>query len=88
MSFEKLMGLFASIFTGVAMLPQLFKIIKEKRVENISFLWLVILFTGLCLWAFYGFLIKDVIIIISNLFSAAINGFIGILAIRYKKRTV
>jgi MtN3 and saliva related transmembrane protein len=88
MSFEKLIGLFASIFTGVAMLPQLFEIIKEKRAENISLLWLVILFTGLCLWAYYGFLLNDLIIIISNLFSAAIYGLIGILAIRYKKRTV
>jgi MtN3 and saliva related transmembrane protein len=78
-------GLIASILTTLASVPQLIKICKEKKAENISLLWVFILFLGLCGWIYYGILKKDMIIFVSNLIAALINAGIAISAIRYKQ---
>jgi MtN3 and saliva related transmembrane protein len=85
MILETAVGLTASIITTSALVPQLVKIIKEKKAENVSMMWIVILFAGLACWSFYGFLKKDPIIIVSNLVSLVINASIGVFAFRYKK---
>jgi MtN3 and saliva related transmembrane protein len=79
-------GLIASILTTLAAVPQLIKICKEKNAENISLMWVVILFLGLCGWIYYGILKKDIIIFVSNTVAALINVGIAISAIRYKQK--
>jgi MtN3 and saliva related transmembrane protein len=78
-------GITASVFTGISLLPQLVKIIKEKKAEDISLLTIAILFTGLSLWTVYGVLKKDYIIIISNAFSLVVNVLIVIFTLKYKE---
>ncbi len=85
MEIVTVIGLLASACTSFAMLPQLFKIIKEKRAEAISLGMLAVLFAGLGLWIWYGILKKDLIIIIANSFSLLVNISLTILAIKYKK---
>ena len=85
MEFITTVGLVASIATGSSMLPQLFKILKEKEAENISFWMLGVLFIGLSAWIYYGFLKMDWIIIISNIFSVVVNIAIAISSLIYKK---
>ncbi len=75
----------ASILTAISMLPQLIKMIKEKDAEQVSILMLFFLLVGLTLGTYYGVLIKDWIIIISNGFSVLLNLALLIYAIRYKK---
>lgn len=77
-------GILASIFTATSLLPQLVKIIREKKAEDISLLMLLILFIGLGLWTYYGFLKKDWIIVTANSFSFSINLAIAVLSIKYK----
>lgn len=79
-------GIGASIGTALYLLPQLFKIIKTKKSEDISIWMLVVLFTGVSLWIAYGFLKKDWIIIISNCVSLLINIAIVTLALRYQNK--
>lgn len=79
-------GISASIFSAICSIPQLLKIIKEKNAKSISINMLVILIIGLLLWTYYGILLKDIIIIISNAFSAAINMLILIFSFLYKKK--
>jgi MtN3 and saliva related transmembrane protein len=81
-----IVGVIASIFTGVSLLPQLVKIIKEKNAGDISAMMLTVLFIGLGIWIYYGFLIKDWIIMISNSISLLINSGIMILTLKYKNR--
>jgi MtN3 and saliva related transmembrane protein len=78
-------GLIASILTTLASVPQLIKICKEKKAENISLLWVFILFLGLCGWIYYGILKKDMIIIVSNTIAALINAGIAVSAIIFKQ---
>jgi MtN3 and saliva related transmembrane protein len=79
-------GLIASILTTLAAVPQLIKICKEKKAENISLMWVVILFLGLCAWIYYGILKKDIIIFVSNTIAALINAGIAVSTIRYKQK--
>lgn len=64
-----ILGTIAGILTSVAMLPQLIKVIKEKNVEDLSILTLVVLITGLSLWIWYGILKEEWPIILSNGFA-------------------
>lgn len=84
MQTETWIGLSASIFTGISMLPQLIKIYKEKKEGDISYVMLCILITGLGLWVWYGVVKEDWIIIISNGISILINLTILFLNIYYK----
>ena len=80
-----IVGLVASVCTGLSLVPQLIKLIKEKKASDISVYMLVILFAGVGCWVVYGFLKKDWIIIISNSFSFIVNMALTILTIKYKK---
>lgn len=81
----QIVGLAAGICTSISLLPQLIKLLKHKKAEDISLFYLVILFVGLSLWVWYGFLRDDLPIIATNGFSLVINGIVIILGIRYKK---
>ena len=84
--YSKYIGIVAGILTSVSLLPQLIKIIKEKKAENISVPMLLILLFGLAGWAWYGILKKDYPIIITNGFSFIINSIIIGFSLKYKKR--
>jgi len=78
-------GITAGCITAISALPQLIKIIKEKKVEDISLWTLIVLITGLSLWTLYGFLKDDIPILATNLFSLLINVMLVFLRLKYKK---
>jgi MtN3 and saliva related transmembrane protein len=84
MNFETIVGVFASVATASSLVPQLIKIIKEKKAESVSLIMILILFTGLAGWIWYGILKNDYIIIISNAFSMIVNVLIAVFSIKYK----
>ena len=79
-------GIGAGIFTALSLLPQLFKIVKEKKADDISFFMLFILLLGLGGWIWYGILKNDYPIIITNGFSLLVNLLIIGFSIKYKGR--
>ncbi len=87
MNTETIIGIVASVFTALSLLPQLIKLAKEKKAENVSVGMLVVLFTGLVFWIIYGALKNDLIIIISNSFSLLINIITFCLMFKYKRKT-
>ena len=86
MNFITIIGILASICTAISLVPQLIKLLKEKKAENISLLMLAVLFAGVGLWIYYGILKKDFIIIVSNSFSLVVNAMLAGFAIKYKTR--
>lgn len=88
MNLASIIGIAASVFTATSLLPQLIKISREKKAEDVSFGMLIVLFIGLGLWVWYGLLKKDWIIAVSNGASLAMNVCVAILSIRYKKHPV
>lgn len=86
MNFETIVGIAASVFTSTALLPQLIKILREKKADDISLVMLGVLFTGLSLWIWYGFIKQDLIIIIANVLAVIINLSSGVLTIYFKRK--
>lgn len=80
-----LIGIGASIFTATAAIPQLIKIIRCKKGDDLSKPMLVVLLAGLALWVVYGLMKKDMIIAIANTIPFIVNLLILFLSFRYKK---
>ena len=76
-------GIAAGALTSVSMLPQLIKIIKEKKAGDVSVVMLLVLISGLALWAVYGFMKEDWPIIITNSFSFLLNCVVLFFRVRY-----
>jgi MtN3 and saliva related transmembrane protein len=87
MDTTSIIGVVASVLTGISMLPQLLKLIKEKKSEGISLWMLSVLCIGLGCWVWYGCLKTDWIIIISNTFSLLINLTTAALSLKYKDKS-
>jgi len=81
----QIIGISAGICTASSLLPQLIKTLKKKEAEDISLIMLILLLTGLGLWMAYGFLKKDIPIVVTNCFSFIINVLLIFLRIKYKK---
>jgi len=79
-------GIAAGVCTSVSLLPQLIKIIREKKADDISFFMLAILITGLGLWVAYGIAKTDYPIIITNSFSVLVNLAVIVCTIIYKRK--
>jgi len=86
MTLETIIGIGASVLTAVSAIPQVIKLIKEKKAEDVSLLMFFVLLAGLGLWIYYGFLKEDWILICSNSFSFLINLTVVILTLKYKKK--
>jgi MtN3 and saliva related transmembrane protein len=82
-----IIGIIASVATAVSSLPQLIKLLKEKKAENVSLFMFAVLVIGVTFWVWYGILKKDWIITISNSVSFLINLVTIILSIKYKNKT-
>lgn len=85
MKLVDVLGTVAGILTSIAMLPQLFKVLKEKKVENLSVIMLVVLIVGVALWVVYGVLKKEWPIILSNAFSVLVNSVLLVCYFLFKK---
>src|SRR6478609_4144840 len=85
-SLPEIVGLTAGVCTSISLLPQLIKLVKNKKAEDLSLFYLIILFIGIGLWIWYGFLREDVPIIATNGFSFILNGIVIVLGIKYKKK--
>lgn len=70
------------------MLPQLIKVVKEKKVEDLSVMMLLLLIAGLTLWVVYGFIRKDPPLIYTNMFSVAVNAALVFFRLKYGRKKV
>lgn len=77
-------GIGAGVLTAISMLPQLFKILKEKKADDISFGMLIVLLAGIAGWIWYGIVKTDYPIIATNSFSFLVNSVVLGLSIKYK----
>jgi MtN3 and saliva related transmembrane protein len=80
-------GIGAGVCTALSLLPQLFKIIKDKKANDISYFMLFILLAGIGGWIWYGILKDDYPIIITNAFSFLVNLLVIAFSIKYKNKS-
>lgn len=77
----------AGVLTSISLLPQLIKIIRTKKADDISAFYLIILLTGLSLWVWYGLRRDDLPIILTNSVSLFLNVLVLCLGIIYKRQS-
>ena len=83
MNTTQIIGIIAGVLTSISMLPQLIKMIKEKKAGDVSIVMLLVLISGLALWGVYGFMREDWPIIVTNCFSFILNCVVLIFRIKY-----
>ncbi len=81
-----LIGILAGSLTAVSATPQIIKVLRTKEVAHISPLMFMILAAGNATWCWYGILLKDWPIIITNAFSLVMDLMMLVLKIIYKKK--
>ncbi len=82
---SQIIGIAAGICTGISLLPQLIKMLREKSSQDISVVMLMCLLVGLILWIIYGCMKNDWPIIVTNAFSLLVNCCILVLNRWYSK---
>jgi MtN3 and saliva related transmembrane protein len=82
---ENVLGIIAGVLTSISMIPQLIKVIKEKNVDDISLVMLLVLISGLSLWVWYGLMKDELPIILSNAFAVLVNISLLVCYMIYKK---
>ena len=86
MGLTETVGISAGILTAVSMIPQLVKMIREKKAANVSVVMFLVLLAGLVLWTWYGILKKDLPIIATNAFSFLVSVLNIFFTLKYKKQ--
>lgn len=78
-----LIGLIAAICTTSSFVPQVIKILRSKRTQDVSLVMYAILTTGLFLWLVYGFILHDIPLILANLISLTLSMSVLILKLKH-----
>ena len=81
---SEVLGIAAGVLTAASMVPQVVKMIQEKKASQVSILMILVLIGGICLWIWYGLLKDDKPIVYTNAFSLMVNIFLVVLRIRYR----
>ena len=76
----KLLGIFGGTGTTVSFLPQVVQIFRSNSTNGLSPYMLLIHFTGVSCWTFYGFFRRDYIVMSTNLISMT---FVGTIIVKY-----
>ena len=79
-------GIGAGICTAISMLPQLIKIIKTKKADDISYVMVTVLLAGVAAWIWYGVLKRDYPIILTNGVSFLVNVLVLIFSVKYREK--
>lgn len=83
LSWTEILGLLAGVCTTAAVVPQLLKAWKTKKVEDVSPGMFLVLVTGLALWVVYGVIRNDLPIIATNGTALFLNSLMLYLLFKY-----
>ncbi len=79
-----MIGTIAATLTTLGFLPQVIQVIKTKNTEAISLGMYLMSTTGIFLWAVYGFINKDMPVLMANSISFVSAGIILYHKLKYK----
>ena len=84
MTLTTIIGLVAGFLTTGSFLPQIIKTIKTKDTKNISLLMYFVYVVGVILWLIYGYIDKNIVLLVTNTFSLIFGITLLIMKIIYK----
>ena len=71
MEAKLIIGIAAGVLTAVSSLPQIIKVLREKKAQAVSPVMYFVLLGGNALWVWYGLLLEEMPIYLTNGFSVA-----------------
>lgn len=74
MNWTATIGLIAAVLTTSSFVPQAWKIIRHKKVKDLSLTMYAMMFTGQGGWLIYGLLIQDFPLILANIIGCSLTG--------------
>ena len=84
MNHYDIIGFTAAFCTTTAFLPQVIKVIINKRTKDISLTMYILFLIGVSCWLTYGILKNDIPIIVANVITIIQNIIIIIMKLKYK----
>jgi MtN3 and saliva related transmembrane protein len=78
-------GTLAGTLTTISFLPQLIKTLRMKSARDLSWGMWIVFVTGIALWVVYGFLLHALPVIIANVVTLVLSGWILVLKVIYRK---
>ncbi len=75
-------GYAAAVCTTIAYIPQAVKVYRSRHTKDISIGMFLIITFGILFWIFYGFMINSIPIIIANVITIVLSGYILIMKIK------
>jgi len=79
-------GILAAIIILSSFIPQISRAYKTKSLVDVSSFFILFLTVGLALWAIYGFMRNDLVIIVSNSIGVSLNCVLLLMKKHYGKR--
>lgn len=79
-------GTAGGVLTAASMVPQLIKLVKNKKAEDVSVRMIIVLLFGVGLWVYYGALKKDLPVLLTNSFSFLVNIAMAYVSVKYKTK--
>ncbi len=77
-------GMLAGTLTTIAFVPQLIKTLKLKTARDLSWGMWIVFVSGVALWVAYGFMMGALPIIIANVVTLILAGWILVLKFMYR----
>jgi MtN3 and saliva related transmembrane protein len=77
-------GLLAGALTTISFFPQMLKTWKTRSTKDISLEMFLLFCTGVLLWIVYGFFLKDIPVIMTNIATFILAFPILVLKLKYK----
>lgn len=74
MNWTDSIGFIAAALTTASFVPQAWKIIRYRKVKDLSFTMYAMMFTGQGGWLIYGLLIQDFPLILANIIGCSLTG--------------
>ena len=82
----QIVGYLAAVFGTLLMIPQVYKSILTKRVDDISMVMLIVYIINCSLWESYGLLIHAMPVILCNALALGIGIFQTVLKVKYQTK--
>ena len=74
MNWTESIGFIAASLTTASFVPQAWKIIRFKKVKDLSLTMYAMMFAGQGGWLIYGLLIQDLPLIVANIIGCSLTG--------------
>ena len=78
-----ILGYVAGFFTTLAFVPQVYRVFRTKKVEDLSWGLAIMYWVGIFLWLTYGIVLNDASIYIANGCSLLLSSLIMFAKIKY-----